>query len=91
MRDFLPVIIPTVALFLAALLLGRRWLLLVPLSGWPLVFLGLYMGWWGYGVGDGWQFMVVLWALVGVAAVGLGLVLESTLPPALRSGSHHRE
>lgn len=89
MRNFLPVIIPTAALFLAALLLGRRWLLLVPAIGWPLVFLGLNLGWWAYGVGDGWQFLLVVWMLVGLAAVTTGLAVR-WLMLAGRLGLHRR-
>lgn len=82
MLDWLPIIIPTAALFLAAMLLGRIWLFIVPVIGWPVVFLGLNLGWWGYGVGDGWQFWMLMWILVGVAAVGLGLALHRIMPPA---------
>lgn len=76
MIGFMPVLVPTVILFVVALLVGKIWLLLLPVIGWPVAFLGLYMGWWGYGVGDGWQFMLLLWMFVGIVAVGLGLALR---------------
>lgn len=69
----------TITPSIASLLLGRLWLLLVPLVGWPLFFLGLSMDWWGYGVGDGWQFAMGLWTLVGVVCVTVGLGLHQLI------------
>lgn len=56
----LPLLVP----FVAVLFIGRIWLLLIPLVEWPLIFLGLYMGWWGFGVGELWQLALVMWMLV---------------------------
>jgi len=61
---------------LAALLLGRLWLILVPLLGWPLFFLGEYAGWWGYGLGESWQYSLAYWTALGLAAVALALGLH---------------
>ena len=72
----------TIAPSFAALLLGRMWLLLVPLLGWPLFFLGLYMKWWGYGVGDGWEFAMTLWLLLGVFCVSAGLGIRRLIATA---------
>jgi hypothetical protein len=88
MRGFLPIIIPTVALFLLALLFGRLRLLVAPLVGWPIFFLGLTMGWWGYGVGESWQFILVLSTLIGAIAVALGWALHRLAFPDRRSRFH---
>jgi hypothetical protein len=74
-----PVLIPTIGFFVTALLLGRSWVLLLPVIGWPLFFLGLNAGWWGYGVGDFWQFALILETVIGVAAVSIGLLLHRLL------------
>ena len=66
----------TIAPAIVSLFLGRPWLLLVPLLGWPLFFLGLSMEWWGYGVGDGWQFAAALWTLLGMVCVTVALSLR---------------
>jgi hypothetical protein len=79
------VVLATAGLFLSALVVGRRWLLLVPAIGVPLVFLGLILGWWGYGVGDGWQVLIIVWVLVGMLAVAAGLLLRRVIVSANRS------
>ena len=35
---------------------GRGWALLLPFVTVPTYFLGVLAGWWGAGVGDGWEF-----------------------------------
>ncbi|MGH2710639.1 MAG: hypothetical protein ACRDH9_05480 [Actinomycetota bacterium] len=69
-------VLPLGAPFVAALLIGRLRLLVVPLLEWLLIFLGLYSGWWGNGVGESWQFAMGFLMLVGVAIVGAGLALR---------------
>jgi hypothetical protein len=41
----------------------------------PIFYLGLVAGWWGAGVGDGWQagFVIVLALSLLATAVGIGL------------------
>lgn len=63
-------------------LLARRWIAVaLPLVGWPLYFLGLTKGWWGYGTGDGWQYGAVLLtaggALTTAVAVALGRFVQA--------------
>ncbi len=36
---------------LIGLLVGRGWVLIVPLIVMPLLYLGTAQGWWGYGLG----------------------------------------
>lgn len=64
-----------VASTLGGVAVGRWWVLLVPLAGWPLFYGGLAAGWWLHGVGDGWEWAAavttavsVLGGLVGLAA-----------------------
>jgi hypothetical protein len=57
-------------------LLAGRWIALaLPLVGWPLYFLGLTKGWWGYGVGDGWQYGAVLLTAIGVLTTAVAVAL----------------
>ncbi|MGH9893453.1 MAG: hypothetical protein ACREA0_15985 [bacterium] len=72
-------------MFIIALLVGRWWIGVLPVIGWPLFFLGLNLGWWGYGVGDFWEQAMVLYMSVGVAAVTVGLLFRGFLLPAVRS------
>ena len=42
-------------------LVVRRWTaILLPLIGWPLFYVGLNEGWWGYGTGDGWRYVAAV-------------------------------
>ncbi len=70
------VALPSVGLFFVASLSGRRWLFLVPVIGWPLFYLGLHQGWWGYGVGDWWQVPAAGLMILSLAAVTLGRALH---------------
>jgi uncharacterized membrane protein len=57
-------------------LLARSWLVIVfPLVGWPLFYLGLNRGWWGDGTGDGWQYAAVLLTAVGVVTTVIAIAL----------------
>jgi hypothetical protein len=50
-------------------LLVRRWTTVIPpVIAWPVFYAGLDRGWWGNGVGDGWQYAAVLLTVVGVAS-----------------------
>jgi hypothetical protein len=56
---------------------GRWWTIGLPLVAWPIWFLGLSQDWWGYGLGDGWQYGAVLLTAVSVASVAAALVIRS--------------
>ncbi|HEV8685766.1 MAG TPA: hypothetical protein VGQ84_00685 [Gaiellaceae bacterium] len=56
--------------------LSRRWVgLLLPLLAWPLLYLGLARGWWGNGLGDGWQFAAAALLAAGVITTGLAVAI----------------
>jgi len=71
----LVVLIPAIG-FVLAMWFGRWWIVLLPPISWELFFLGFEAGWWGYGFGDGWLFAFISQMLVGVAAVGVALLLR---------------
>jgi hypothetical protein len=51
----------------------------LPLVGWPLYFLGLNEGWWGYGTGDNWQYGAVLLTAIGIATTALMVALRRSI------------
>jgi hypothetical protein len=54
----------------SGLLIGRWVALVIPAVVIPLFYIGLRYGWWGYGVGDGWQYIAVAVTIVVMAATG---------------------
>jgi hypothetical protein len=78
-----------VALWVAFPLVGlfaRRWIvLLLPAIGWPLFFLGLNRGWWGYGTGDGWQYGLALALTIGLITTALAIAAGRYLNPPFSS------
>ena len=83
-----------IALLIAFPLAGgviRRWsALALPLVGWPAFYLVLDQGWWGNGLGDGWQYVAAALLLVGVvttaALVALARWAMTRRTPTLASG-----
>jgi hypothetical protein len=61
---------PALLLFAAASKTGQRWLLLVPVLGWPLLLIALEMG------SHAWPTIAVLGALIGSGGVWLGLLVH---------------
>jgi hypothetical protein len=53
---------------------GRPWVVLAPIAVIGAFYTGLNAGWWGNGVGDGWQVLMAGVMAVGflAAAVGVG-------------------
>jgi len=78
-----------ITLLIAFPLLGaitRSWAALaLPLVGWPLFYLGLDQGWWGNGLGDGWQFVAAGALLLGVVSTALALGLARRVKPRGRA------
>jgi hypothetical protein len=57
-------------------LLTRSWAsILAPLVGWPCFYIGLDRGWWGDGTGDGWQVLLIILTVVGVATTIAGVAV----------------
>jgi hypothetical protein len=53
--------------------IGRWGAVLIPIAVIGAFYAGLNAGWWGYGVGDGWQFAMVGVMAIGVLAAGVGV------------------
>jgi hypothetical protein len=70
------VIALVVLLVLSGAVVGRWWTLVLPFVVWPVYFLGLVRDWWGYGVGDGWQYGAAMILAVSVALTALGVALR---------------
>lgn len=73
------VLIPTLGVFLTAVLVRSWWVLAIPMIGWPLLFLGLGHGWWGYGLGEEWYYPLIVFVLVGMAVAAAGVLLRRRL------------
>jgi hypothetical protein len=71
-------------LLILAMAVGRWWLLILPLVAWPLQFVGRHEGWWGSGLGDGWQAGLIIGAAVGVAVCLLGMIVRRVIAAAWR-------
>jgi hypothetical protein len=62
------------AAFLTAGFAAGRWeVVLVAAAAVPLYFAGLVRGWWGSGVGDGWQLALAVTTAVGTVGAALGV------------------
>lgn len=57
-----------------------RWAVVAVLAAaWPLWFLGLRQDWWGHGVGDGWQVILVSGTLAAAVAGAVGVFVRRGL------------
>jgi hypothetical protein len=60
----------------------RHWVVvLLPLVGWPLFYLGLNKGWWLYGAGDGWQIVRDGFTVIGVVSTAFAVMLARRIKP----------
>lgn len=68
-------LILVLAVAIAIGFLSGRWAVVAVLAAaWPLYFLGLHQEWWGHGVGDGWQVILVTGTFVAVVAGAVGVL-----------------
>ena len=69
------VVLPLLGPAVLGFVFAHAWILVVPFAAVPIFYLGLLAGWWGAGVGDGWQyaFLIVLALSVLATAVAIGL------------------
>jgi hypothetical protein len=65
-----------VVVALSGVVIGRWWSLLIPLVVWPMWFVGLAHDWWGYGLGDGWQFGAAIILVISLLSVAVGVGLR---------------
>jgi hypothetical protein len=70
-----------------AALIRHAVIVVLPLVGVPLFYAGLESEWWGAGVGDGWQYVAVLFTLVAFLGSLVGLAVGGFLHRLL----HHRD
>jgi hypothetical protein len=72
------------AIFIAALvgcalvgaLVGRWWVLIVPLAVVPVIYIGTLQDWWGSGLGDGWQVAVMFVLAFALAITAAAITLR---------------
>lgn len=64
-----------------AFLIGKPWVVLIP-DLWIVVAFGTYVGWWGHGLGEGWQAGTATVIGVGIAGAVVGLAARWTLDAA---------
>jgi hypothetical protein len=63
------------ALLVFAALIHEWWVIALPLTLIPLFYAGLASGWWGAGVGDGWQFVAAAATALALLAATLGVAV----------------
>ena len=80
------VVVPLLLVLLAviAALIRQWWVVVLPLLAVPLFFAGLRNGWWGDGVGDGWQYVAVSVTIFGLLGSVLGVAVGRFLARATR-------
>ena len=70
----------TVLAFVVLGVVAGRWAVLaLPWLIWPLYFVGLNVGWWGSGVGDGWQYVMAALVLISTVAAASGVLVRRVL------------
>jgi hypothetical protein len=80
------VVVPLLLAVFAAIaaVVRRLWTLVLPLVVVPLFYAGLKSGWWGSGVGDGWEFAAALVTIAGFIGAVLGLLLGRLVTRTVR-------
>ena len=64
---------------LGGFLVGRRLAMFVSPAIWALYILGLTQDWWGHGVGDGWQYGLVVGAAAAAGGAATGVLVRWAL------------
>lgn len=67
---------------------GRWWTLLVPIAAVGAFYAGLNAGWWGNGVGDGWQIVMAFVMGAGLLAAVVGVASRRLVRPPRFKGGH---
>lgn len=80
-----PIVLTLFTSGLVGFLIGRWWAVAVPIGGLTLFYVGLGVGWWGYGLGEAWQVAMLVLMLVGVLGAVVGIAARTLMrPPAAR-------
>jgi hypothetical protein len=77
------ILVPTIGLFVVALVTGRRWLFLVPILGWPIIFFLPYLI--PPEPSDFAPWALLVEVVAGVVAVTIGLILHHAFVWMVRS------
>lgn len=56
---------------------GRWWAVLMPFAVVPAFYFGLAQEWWGYGLGDAWQYAMFSVLVIAVAATAAGIAIRA--------------
>jgi ascorbate-specific PTS system EIIC-type component UlaA len=67
-----------------AAFIRRWWAVVLPLGVIPLFYAGLKAGWWGDGVGEGWQYAAVMVTIIGLLGSALGVAVGRALDRIVR-------
>lgn len=67
-----------------AAFIRQWWIAVLPLAAVPLFYAGLRNGWWGDGVGDGWQYAAVMVTVLGLLGSVLGVAVGRFLVRIVR-------
>ncbi|MDQ5821964.1 MAG: hypothetical protein M3540_11040 [Actinomycetota bacterium] len=69
------------------------WVAVVPAgSVWPLYVLGLKQSWWGHGVGDGWEYALIVITAALILGSATGVLFRARLiGPPRRAASETQE
>ena len=70
------VIITTLVPLAAGFILGRWAVTLAAPGAWVLFILGEKQGWWGHGVGDGWEYALIVGAAAAAAGAAVGVAVR---------------
>ncbi|MGH9252693.1 MAG: hypothetical protein ACRD0W_24730 [Acidimicrobiales bacterium] len=68
-----------IAAFLAGAIIRSWWAVLAPVVLVTAFYVGLLSGWWGYGVGDGWEYVAIFLALGAMAITAATVVISRLL------------
>lgn len=61
---------------LGGFLVGRWPVVLIAPAMWAFYVLGLAQDWWAYGIGDGWQYTLIVGAATAAAGTAIGVLVR---------------
>ena len=85
-----PIVLTFLASGVVGFVIGRWWAIVVPIGGLSLFYVGLNVGWWGYGVGEAWQVAMAYLMCVGVLGTVAGVAGRGFVMRRASSGAAPR-